>query len=253
MKSSKLVAVAVAVLLFGALFAGTTAAVESSPQTLPEESEVGTDFEATFELTDLFGDYREWTLSAGTELENVTWTIDQYDQAGDQVGDTTEVDGQNVTETVSIDDDTASVEVRVTGTTPEVDEWSYDPPDRFVVASFTQTREGGTDQEIATHEAHHYTPDSREARQAIDQAQTAVEGSGSGEAQSSLDSAISAYESGNFENAIDLAERAENEASQSQFRRNALMIGGAVIVVLLVAFGGYRLYKSRQQGPSRLK
>ena len=31
------------------------------------------------------------------------------------------------------------------------------------------------------------------------------------------------------------------------------MAGAGVLVILIVAFGGYRLYKSRQQGPSRLK
>jgi hypothetical protein len=253
MKSSKLVAVSVALLLFGSLFAGSAVAVESDPQNLPGESEVGTNVEATFEITDLFGEFREWTLSAETELENATWTIDQYDQAGDQVGDTTEIDGQTATEGVSLDDDTATVEVRVTGTTPEIEEFSYEPPQRFVVASFTQEREGGANRDIATHETHHYTQESRDARQTIDGARTAVEGSGSDEAQSSLDSAISAYESGNFENAIDLAERAEGEASQSQLIRNVLLVGGVVVAVLLVAAVGYRVYKSRQQGPGRLK
>ena len=81
MKSSKLVAAVFAVLLFGTLFAGTTAAVQSSPQTLPEESEVGTEFEATFEITELFDEFESWTLTAETELDNATWTIRQYDQA----------------------------------------------------------------------------------------------------------------------------------------------------------------------------
>lgn len=252
MKSSKLVAVAVAVLLFGTLFAGTTAAVQSSPQDLSEESEVGTDIETTFEITELFDEFESWTLAAETELGNATWTVRQYDQAGSEIS-RNEINGQNATQTVNIEDGTATVEVRVTGTTPEISELSYDPPQEFVVASFTQEREGGSNNDIATHEIHYYTQESKEAREAIDGARTAVEGSDSDEAQSSLDSAISSYENGNFENAIDLAERAESEASQSQFRRNAMIGGGALIVVLLVAFGGYRLYKSRQKGPSRLK
>ena len=252
MKSSKLVAVVFAVLLFGTLFAGTTLAVQSDPQDMPEESEVGTDIEATFELTELFDEFESWTLATETELTNATWTIRQYDQADSEIS-RTEIDGQNATQSIDIDDGTATVEVRITGTTPEINELSYEPPQQFVLAAFTQEREGGSDNEIETHEIHHYTQDSRQARQAIDQAQTTVEGSGSDEAQSSLDSATSAYESGNFENAINLAERAENEASQSQLIRNGLLIGGAVIVVLLLAFGGYRLYKSRQKAPSRLK
>ena len=141
----------------------------------------------------------------------------------------------------------------MTGTTPAVEEWSYVPSDQFVVAAFTQQREGGSSNDIATHETHHFTEESDQAREAIDQASAAVEDSGSDDAQSSLDSAISAYENGNFENAISLAERAEDEASQSQLLRTGLMAGGAVLVVLVLAFVGYRVYKSRQKGPSRLK
>lgn len=252
MKSNKLVAAACAILLFGTLFAGTTLAVQSNPQDLPEESEVGSDVETTFEITELFDEFESWTLAAETELDNATWTIREYDQAGSEIS-REELDGQNVTQSINIDEGTATIEVRVTGTTPELGELSYDPPDRFVLAAFTQQREGGTDNSIATHETHHYTSESQQAREAIDQAQDAVGDSESGDARSSLDSAISAYESGNFGNAISLAERAEDEASQSQLVRTGLIAGGAVLVVLLLAVGGYRLYKSRQKDPSRLK
>lgn len=254
MSRSKLVAVLGAVLMFGTLFAGSAAAVQSSPTDLPEESEVGTDFEATFELTDLFDPdgYETWTLAAETELTNTTWTIRQYNQAGSEIS-REDIDGQNATQVVDLNDGTARVDVRVTGTTPEVEAWSYDPPDSFVVTNFTQEREGGSDRDIDTHRSHHYTTESKDAREAIDRAQESVEGSGSDSARSSLDSAISAYESGNFENAINLAERAEDEASQSQLIRNAL-IGVAAVVVLALLIGvGYRVYKSRQKGPGRLR
>ena len=250
MKSSKSLAVLVAVLLLGALFTGSAAAVQSNPTDLPEESEIGTEFEATFELTELFDEFNEWTLSAQTELDNSTWTIRQYNQAGDELS-RVDTDGQSVSQTIDLDEGTATVEVRVTGTTPEVDEWSYDPPDSFVAANFTQERDGGTADEIASHESHPYTTESKEAREAIDRAQGDV--GDSGDARSSLDSAISAYEGGNFENAISLAERAEDEASQSQLIRNGMIGVGVVIVLLLVIGGGYRVYKSRQKGPTRLK
>lgn len=250
MKSSQPIAALVAVLVFGALFVGPAAAVQSSPTDLPEESEVGAEFEATFELTELFDEFNEWTLSAQTELDNSTWTVRQYNQAGDEIS-RVDTDGQSVSQAVDLDEGTATIEVRVTGTTPEVDEWSYDPPDSFVAANFTQERDGGTADEIASHESHHYTTESKDARDAIDRAQGEV--GDSGDARSSLDSAVSAYESGNFENAINLAERAEDEASQSQLVRNSLIGVGVVIVLLLVIGGGYRVYKSRQKGPTRLK
>jgi hypothetical protein len=252
MSNNTIVVALVAVLLFGTLLVGTTVAQQSSPQEFPEESEVGADFEATFEITELFDEYESWTLVSETELENATWTIREYDQAGGEIS-REDLDGQNVTTQVNIDDGTASIEIRVTGTTPAIEQFSYQPSDRFVAAAFDLEREGGTRDEIAVHESHHYTEDSKTAREAIDSAAEAVNDSGSSDAQSSLDSAISAYESGNFENAINNAERAENEASESQTTRNALLGAGAVVVILVLLGGGYWLYKSRQQGPSRLK
>ena len=251
MRSSELVAAFVALVVFGTLFVGSAAAVESGAQDLPEESEVGTDFEATLEVTELFDEFEEWTLVAETDLDNSTWTIRQFNQAGDQVS-RTDTDGGTAFDSIDIDDGTQTVEVRVTGTTPELGELSYDPPDRFVAANFTLERDGGTERAIGSHESHHYTAESREARLAIDSASAAVGDSG-GDARSSLESAISAYESGNFENAITLAERAESEASQSQFIRNAALGVGAVIVLAVLLGGGYWVYKSRQKGPSRLK
>lgn len=252
MKSSKLLSLLVAGLLVSSLAVGSAAAVESSPEELPEESEVGTEYEATFELTDLFDEFEQWTLNGETELDNVTWTIRQYDQAGNQIRQTS-VDGQSFNEDINIEDGTSRVEVRVTGTTPEIGNLSYDPEERFAVANFTQVREGGTQNEIASHDAHHYTNESKQARNAIDNASTVVEGSGDQEAQQTLQSAISAYEAGNFENAINLAERAEDEATETQTRRNFLLYGAAAVVVLLVLGGAYYLYKSRQQSPSRLR
>lgn len=252
MKSRSLVVVLVSVLLVGSLLAGTVAAVQSQPDELPAESEVGTDFSATLEITELFDEFESWTLAGETELDNATWTIKQFDQAGSEVS-RTETDGQEMAQEISIDDGTSRVEVRVTGTTPEIDNLSYQPPDRFVVASFTQEREGGSNNDIATHESNHYTPESKEAREAIASAEAAVEGSGSDAAQLSLESAISAYESGDFDNAINNAERAENEAGQSQLVRNVLL-GAGVVVVLAVLIGvGYWIYKSRQQDTSRLR
>lgn len=251
MKSSTLGAVFVALLLFGTLFVGSAAAVDSSSQELPEESEVGTNFEATFEVTSLFDEFERWTLVTNTELDNATWTIRRYNQAGDELS-REDTDGASATEPIDIDDDTARVEIRVTGATPEIDNLSYEPPDRFVAANFTLERSGGTERAIGSYESHHYTTESREAREAIDNASESVGDSG-GDAGDSLDSAISAYESGNFENAINLAERAESDASQSRLIRNALLGVGAVIVLAILVGGGYWVYKSRQQGPSRLK
>jgi hypothetical protein len=252
MRSSTLLSALVGGLLVVSLCVGPVAAVESTPQDLPADSEVGTELEATFELTELFDEFETWRLRGETDLTNVTWTIQQYDQAGNQVQQNS-YDGQSFTESVDIDDGTSRIEVRITGTTPEIDALRYDPPQQLTVADFTLTRDGGTERDIGTHEAHYYTAESREARQAIDSARETVDESSDSDAQETLDSAISAYEAGNFENAITLAERAEEEATQSQQLQSGLLYGGAAIVILLLVGGGYYLYKSRQQGPDRLR
>ncbi|WP_178918159.1 hypothetical protein [Natronomonas gomsonensis] len=252
MRSSQFIAGLFACLLVGALFAGPAAAVDSSSDDMPEEAEVGTTVEATVELTQLFDEFEQWTLRGETNMTNVTWTVRQFDQAGNQVAQTS-ADGQSVETEVDIEDGTNRIEVEIRGTAPEIETLSYDPPQRFRFAEFTQVRSGGTTNAIDSYEVHHYTTDSKEAREAIDSANEAVGSSGSSEAQSSLDSAISAYEAGNFDNAIRNAERAENEASESATLRTGLIVGAVVIVALLFVGAAYYLYKSRQQGPSRLR
>jgi len=249
---SKLLPLLVVCVLATSLFAGPAAAVESSTDTLPEEAEVGSDVEVTFEMTELFDEFEEWTLRGETELDDVTWTVRQYDQAGNQVSQTS-ADGQELAAEVDIEDGVSRIEVRVTGTAPAVENYSYQPPQAFVVANVTQARSGGTAQPVDSYQTHHYTQESKEARNAIDSASETVEASGSDSGEALLQSAVSSYENENFENAVDSAQQAENEAGQSRLlRMGAVGLVGVLALVLLVA-GGYRVYKSRQQGPSRLR
>lgn len=250
--SSKLLSLLVVCLLVGTLFAGSAAAVDSSSDNLPESSEVGTDVQTTFELTELFADSQEWTLHGETNLTDATWTVSEFDQAGNQIRQSTHT-GETFNEDINTDDGTTRVEVQIVGTTPEIENLSYDPPDQYTIANFSEVRPGGTEHAIASHTVRHHTQDSKEAREAIDSARDSVEESGSSDGQQSLDSAISAYENGNFGNAITNAERAENEGSQSQLLLDVALFGGAAVLVLLLVGGGYYVYKSRQQGPSRLR
>lgn len=252
MKTSKLLSLLVAGLLLGSLLVGPAAAVETEAGDVPEEAEVGTDVEVTFEMTQLFDEFEEWTLQGSTDLTNVTWTVRQFDQADNQISQTS-YDGQSFSEGVTIDDGTSRIEIRITGTTPPVENFTYQPPQNFTLASFVQARSGGTENQLGTYRVHHYTQESKEARNAIDSARTAVESSGSDSGQALLDSAISSYNNGNFENAKQSARRAEDEGSQRALIRNVALGIGGLVVLGVVLFGGYRLYKSRQQGPSRLK
>ncbi|MES3516125.1 MAG: hypothetical protein PPP58_00510 [Natronomonas sp.] len=253
--NATLVAVGTALLMvvsLVALGAAPAAAVDSETDDLPEEVEVGAETEATFEFDNLFEDFESWTLRGETNMTNVTWTVRQFDAAGNQVRQTS-TDGELVEADVDIDDGTDRVEVRVIGDAPEIESFRYDPPEEFRYAEFTLVRGGGTEQAISDYRVHHFTTESSEARAAIDAAAEAVEGSGSSDAESSLQSAISAYEAGNFGNAIELAERAQSEADRASLLRTGLLVGGVAVVVLLLAGGGLYAYRSRQQEPERLR
>lgn len=252
MKSSKYLSFLVAGLLACSLLAAPAAAVETAAEDLPEEAEVGSDVSVTFELTGLFDEFEEWTLRGETDLTNVTWTVRQFDQADNQVSQTS-YDGQSFSEGVTIEDGTARIEVRAAGTAPAVENFTYQPPQNFTLASFVQARSGGTAQPIGTYHVHHYTPESNEARNAIDSARATVNSSGSDSGRALLESAISSYENRNFDNAKESAQRAEEEASQSTLLRNAALGIGGLVVLVIVGFGAYRLYQSRKQDTSRLK
>lgn len=248
--TSKFLSLLVACALVASTFVAPAAAVHSSTDDLPDESEVGSDVEATFELTQLYGEFEQWTLEGDTDLEDATWTVRFYDQAGNQIDST---ESGSLSEEIDIEDGVHRVEVRVVGTTPPVDNYSYDPPQTYVAANLTQTAAGGSQNAIGSYSVHHYTAESKAAREAIDSARAAVEDSSADTGQALLQSAISSYENENFQNAIDSAEQAESEASQNKLLRNAALgVGGLVVLLLLVA-GGYRLYRSRQQAPSRLR
>lgn len=248
--TSKLPSLLVVFALVAMLFVGPAAAVDSSSQTLPEDAEVGSDVEVTVEVTQLFDEYEEWTLEGETELQDATWTVKLYDQGGNQI-DTVEAD--SLSQDIDIDDGVDRVEIRIVGTAPAVDNYSYDPPQQFVAANLTQTAAGGSQTTIASYRVHHYTQESEEARGAIDDARDAVAASSSDSGRALLDSAISSYENENFQNAIDSAGQAEEEASQNRIlRMGAMGLVGAIVLVALLG-GGYRLYKSRQQSPSRLR
>jgi len=219
------------------LSAGMAAGVAVSDESAPTAVAVGDRVEATYTLTELYQNpsYEEWTLRGHTELTNVTWTFELVDQAGNTV-ETNSVDGQNATQPLSIDEGVSEVRVRVTGTVPSIENFSYDPAPSFVVAELTHTRQGGTSQPIETYEARHYTEPSNQARQAIESAQAAIDAAGgNAAAEETLQSAISAYEGENFDNAVTLAQRAEREASQAQQaqQRNQLIIYGVVALVVL--------------------
>lgn len=244
-----------ALLLVLVLSVGAVGAVTVSQADAPDEAAVGDDLTATFVLTDLYSDYDQWTLRGETELENVTWTVEVFNQAGDKLGGDHTYDGQSFGHPVDIENGDHEVRVTVTGTVPAVGNYTYDPAETFLFAELVQAREGGTSETIQTYETHHYTEESGEARQAIDDAQDAIdEAGGHQEAERTLDSAISAYENENFENAIDLASQAQETAERKQTNqtRNRLILLAVGALVLIGLVVGAVVYWRRSRTHSRL-
>ena len=245
--------------VFTLLLAATApaAAVSVERTDVPETAEVGSQVTATTTLTELYDTYETWQLAGETSLENVTWTVTFVNQAGNQVRQES-YDGQNFTGAqVNIDEGTAQVEVRVTGTVPAVAAYTYDPQQSFTLMALDQTREGGTSNDVDTVAATHYTSESREARQAMESARSAIDAAGNpSTAEETFASAVNAYEAGNFDNAVTLAERAEEEAGQaenSQQRTQLIVYGvGALVVLALVAGGVVVFLRSRGDGYDKL-
>lgn len=254
-----------AVLLFAfALVASTAApaaaAVSVSSADAPSEAEVGEDVTATFTLEQPFSQYEGWTLNGTTELNDVTWTVKLYDQAGDKVGQQS-YDGQAFNHSLNLSSNAVEVEVVVTGTAPEVENFSYDPPQQALLAELTQVREGGSSDTIDAWRFRPYTPDSDEAREAIAAAEAAIsdaeqEGGDVSDAEDTLDSAVSSFDHGVFDTAIDLAEDAEesaDSAAQSSQRTRLLLYGGLGLLATVAVVGGVFWYRSQQDDYDKLR
>lgn len=258
------VVLALVVLLVAA--ATPAAAIAVTAEGVPGEAAVGDEVTSTFTITEPFRNpsLEQWSLSGETELENVTWTVTLYDQTDAKVGQES-YDGANFThEGVSTDSGVSEIEVRIVGTVPAVEEFTYDPEERFQVATLQQVREGGTSNEIGSWSAHHYTtgttdePGSKEAREAIASAEATIADTNAdtGEAEDILDNAVSAYEASNFGNAVDLANKAETSAEESEqsSERTQLLVyaAGGLVGLLVLLGGGYVVYQSRQDDYDKL-
>lgn len=254
---SKLAVALVVVLAFAVVPA---AAVSVSGDT-PASVESGQQQETTYEFTDLFDDYERWTLQMETGLTDVTWQVVTYDNAGNQVDEST-LTGQEASYQLDAADNVVRAEVTLVGTTPSSNawSWSYDPPQRITYAEFAQAQEGGASNALETYNTRPYTAESQQARTAIEDAETAVEdaqssGAGAGGAESDLEDAIQFYNGGQFEQAISNAEDAEsaaNNAASSAQRTDLIIMVGAALVVLLLLGGGVYWYLQQQDSYDKL-
>ena len=235
--------------------AGVVGAVSISGDTA-EEREVGSEVSVTYEVTEPFQPFQEWTLRGSTELENVTWTVREIDTANQTARSVTypqeaDADARTFEHGVSQGENVERLTVTITGDVPTVSNYTYNPPNRITVAAFRQER-GNNVETLATFRTHPYTNESRTARDAIDSAWEAINGSDApGDAESDLQNAIDFYDAEQFEEAITNAERAERKVEQAneqdQLVQLALLGGGAVLVLALL-IGGFYWYRENQTG-----
>ena len=233
---------------------GTAAAVTASDTSAPDEAQVGEEVSVSVTLSNLYSDNDEWTLRGTTQLTNVTgWEVTKVRPAGNT---TEEYTGQDSFETgISNADNVTDVVVTITGDAPPVEEFQYDPPQRFEAAKLAQAV-GQGESTIETVQIHHYTNESRQALNAIQSADEAVSGTDNADAQSYLQNAIDFYETGNFDQAISNAEQAEetaNEAKSSQDTMTLILYGVGALVVLALIGGGVYYYRNQQDSYDKLR
>jgi hypothetical protein len=254
---SRVVAVLVVAALCCSALAVPVAAVSVASEDVPSEAQVGEQVTATVTLEQLYRNpqLEEWRLGGETDLQNVTWTVSYIDQTGAKV-DQESIDGQNVTSsTIAASDGVSEVEVSVTGTVPAVETYTYEPEEEFLLLGLSQVRQGGSSSSIESYSAHHYTSESREARNALESAAAALEDASNEDAEADFASAVDAYEAGNFDNAVRQAERAEDEANaaaQSAETTQLVLMGAGVLVVLALLVGGVLYWRSQQDSYDKL-
>jgi len=250
-RSSRL---ALALLVLVGAVAAPVAAVSVSGENVPDTAKVGEkQATATYEITEPFSEYEQWTLVGETEMSQVNWQVETYNNAGNQIDEQT-FTGNSFQYDLAAQDGVVRVEVTVVATTPDVSNWSYAPSQKLTFAEFSQTQQGGASTVLVTDTVRPYTEDSQAARDAIDEAQTAIDeaesaGASTQEAANLLNNAISAFDNGNFENAQSLATQAEERATSAQQStqqtNTLLMVGGGIVVVLILVGVGYWYLQQR--------
>lgn len=249
--SSKGTAVLVA-LVIAAAAVGTVAAVDTESTSAPEEAEVGDTISAQVVLSDVVEKGTDWDLQGSTELQNVSrWRVVRSYPNGTEQVDTFE-DAEEFSMVISGSSNVDQISVNVTGDVPAVSEYTYRQPQK--ISAMTLTKDGG--EEIEKLSVHHYTEESKQARQAIEDAEAAIEDADSPDAESDLQDAIDFYEGGEFDKAIDNAEEAESkatEASESQETMQLLLYGLGALVVLVLIGGGVYYYRNQQESYDKLR
>lgn len=225
------------------------------PDAVETNGTVGIDSKVSYSLTDLYTQYQSYELVGQTELREAVWTVETVNPQGETI-DTMTFSGSNFT--IDVGGSIDAIEVSIEGRAPSAEavEFNYEPAQSFVIAAFAQRQSGGVASEIREFTARPYTEDSQTAREAIDAAAGAIDnarsaGAGVSDAQTDYDNAVAAYNNEEFGLAQDLANQAQSAAESAQSSQNRtqllLTIGGAVIIIALIAV--VVVYVLRNRGP----
>jgi hypothetical protein len=242
-----------ALLAIAVLTAGTATAISVSGSS-PGASQVGEQVSMTITVEQPFADRPgQWTLGGDTELQNASWTVTTLEQgrtiATNQYGSNT------FQQALDIENGATEIEITVEGTVPPLNsgEYNYREPgaENFTVATISSVVDD-TNSELNSWSAHRYTDATRSAREAIDDAQAAVANSSSSEAGDTLNTSISLYDDGNFEQAENLADEARSTAEEASGGLPILPIAGGVVVILIIVVGVY-YWRSQQSSGHKLQ
>lgn len=248
--SESAVVLALLVALVGAT--GGAFALSTSAENVPSNTTVGSEVSATVTVADPFAEApSQWELQGETELRNVSWTVTVLDQ-GQQITQRS-YGGQSFSQALTRAQGGDEVQISVTGTVPEIQNYTYNPTESTDVARLSR-RTGDNTQEIGNWTTQPYTSESQEARDAIEAASRAIDEAGGGqEAERSLGQAISAYNNENFDNAVSNAEDARSAAQGAQQTQMLLYGAVGVVVLVIVVVGGIWYYRNQQDDYDKLR
>lgn len=275
--SSRLLVLALLASLSVAL-AAPAVAVSVGDSTIPSETAAGDTYTAEWTLTNLYKDpsFESWSLEGETGLTNVTWTVSFINPSGETVAklnyDSQSFKSPEISSQTDIDSDgqpeaITELRIEVRGTAPAPQKYTWPEQETFEVATLTQTRgESGSVNEIDSWSAFHYTtggeesPGTKDAREALASAAGAIEsadeaGANVEDANSTFSAAVQFYESGQFDNAIDQATRAEEQANKAKGgaqQSQLLLFGGVGLLALLVLAGGVWYWRSQRDTYDKL-
>jgi len=244
--------VALALLLVVSLAAAGTAAAVTISGESPDATEVGEDVSMTITIEEPFADAPDqWTLRGESELEEASWTVTTLEQ-GRTVA-TNDYGSQTFEQELDIENGTTTVEITVEGTVPGMETFNYDnvEAEQFAVASIGRTT-GGNVNTLQSWEIRRFTADSNRARQAIAEAEQAVQGSDSQEARNLLNDAKAFYANEEFDRAVDNAQQAQERAERAESGLPLIPIAAAVVVLVVLVAGGL-YYRSQQQSDYKLQ